>query len=145
MIATTVSDQSFTSITPENVTGLSVSLAADVTYRIQVFILFQSATTTTGIKTALTYPLSTVASFVSNLPLGSDGSSAMSDGWHTSSDDTVTGTSVPAGLTTFIAKIEGIIRPAGVAGILQIKAATEVANSAITIKAFSQLLVSVLS
>lgn len=142
-IATITSDQAFTSTTPANVTGLSVSLAANTNYRVEALILFTSAATTTGIKPTLTYPAVTVASFNVDAPAAADGTAGMFQGWITASGDAVTATGVQATATTYLARIVGVIRPSA-AGTLQVQVGTEVASSAITVKAHSQLIVSVL-
>lgn len=49
----------------------------------------------------------------------------------------MTGTGVQAVNTVYVAEIIGVLRTGAAGGTLQVQAATEVANSGITIKAYS--------
>jgi len=143
VVTLSADSSAFTTTAYTNVTGLAVALTAGSTYRIDGYVLFTSAATTTGLKVALTYPAVTFGSFNVDGPVAADGTAGFLQGTITSSGDGITFTGVQVAGTTYLAQITGLIKPSA-SGNLQVQAATEVAASNIVVKAGSSLIVSVI-
>jgi hypothetical protein len=128
----------FTAAANSDATGLAVALLANITYRVRVNLLFQSAAITTGLRLGATFPAMETVSLSANIPAAADGASGALQGWITFSDDAVISIGVQAVSTTYYATLEGIMRPTA-AGTFQVRCGTEVAASAITVKARSSV------
>jgi hypothetical protein len=108
--------------------SLKIPLLSGQTYVFAWNVLFQAATTTCGIRIGLTFPAATIASAQAWIPLAADGTAGAFEGWITSSGDSVVSTGVPAASTTFLATIEGTIRPTA-NGTLQLWYASELSTN----------------
>jgi hypothetical protein len=128
------SDQTFSTATPANVTGLAFTLASGTYYEFKFIIPYQSDTSTVGIQLGLTFPaVTTQASWVQIANGGSDGATSLFTGWITSSGDSVSAARVPSTNTDYLAIIEGMILPSAV-GNLQVQAATETGTTTVTVR-----------
>jgi hypothetical protein len=136
-LVTLGSDVSLTSTSLADVTGLSFSVTSGTTYRFAALLVFTSAATTTGLQLSVNGPASpTMLSYYMNWP-SSTGTVAFVQ-WQVAYDASAISTGVPVANTPLIATIEGIIKPSA-SGTFIVRGATEVAASAITIKAGSTL------
>jgi hypothetical protein len=92
-----------------NIAGLQFSVTAGRTYRIQCYIMYRSAATTTGLALTLgnTGAVGTLAA-TATMTNVSDGTSSLFSGAVTSFGDVATSTAVPAINVDHFAKIEGI-------------------------------------
>lgn len=127
-----------TSTSLGNATGLSFTVEANMYYEFKFMVLFSSAATTTGIKLSVSVPGSpAVLSASARIPVAADGTAGELNGWITASDDAVTGTGVQAASTNYVAIVEGVLLTGGTGGTLQLRYASEVSGSGITIKAAS--------
>lgn len=122
-----------TAIAAADITGLSFPVTANTHYTYRFLILFQTTATTTGIRLGVTHPAATLTAYTANIPAAADGAAGMYSGWGTTSGDLVVGTGAQAINTTYLATIEGVLLPSA-NGTLQARYATEVANSAVTVK-----------
>jgi hypothetical protein len=122
-----------TSTTLANAAGLSFAVTAGTYYSFEFVVLFQAAATTTGLRLGLTCPAFSVYSARATIPIAADGVSGESQGWLTTSGDSVLGTGVQAITTTYAATIRGMILPSA-SGTLQVQYATEVSASGVAIK-----------
>jgi hypothetical protein len=113
------------------VTALAFSVTSGVTYCFAFNVLFRSATTTNGLKLGLQFPAATIAGANIMIPSGADGTAQV--GWITSSGDSVTATGVETADTTYLALIDGNIRPSA-NGTLQVVFASEVSDAASVVK-----------
>lgn len=114
------SNQTSTSATLADVTGLTFTVNAGITYQFTFPILFTifNQLSTEGIQLGLTFPAATIVSAVVRIPRPGSGTAAESQGYITSSGD-----SVSSGILTFnnyIAFIEGTIKPS-TSGTLQVQ------------------------
>lgn len=125
-----------TANTIADVTGLSFSVSANVTYRFKAVIYYTSAATTTGSRWAINGPASpTLLAYTSQYSLTATTvtiNNAAAYDIPAASNGTSTST------TGNIATIEGIIRPSA-SGTVIVRFASEVSGSAITAKAGSTL------
>lgn len=115
-----------TSTTLADTTGLSFSVLTGLYYRFFFQILFTSATATTGIKIGLTTPTFTIFTGTVRIPIAADGTAGETQGWLTTSGDSVSGSDVPATGTVYSARIDGLIIPSA-DGTLQVQHAAEAA------------------
>jgi hypothetical protein len=130
------------STTLGNANGLSFSVNANTYYHYKFVVVFRTAATTTGIRLSVTTPASpTVFSGKAQIPIAIDGAGGEWQGWITASDDAVIGTGVQAANTDYIAIVEGNILTGATAGTIQLRFASEVAGSNVTIRngSFGQL------
>lgn len=118
------------------VVGLSFPVTSGTLYRFRFDLVFRTAATTTGTRFGLTCPAFTVLAANVGVPFASDGAGMMFDGAITTSGDSVVTTAIPAANTDHLAVLEGVLLPSA-GGTLQITAATEVAASALTVRAGS--------
>lgn len=123
----------FTATGLANVTGLSFPVSSGVACRFEFLVAFRSAATTTGIRLGLTFPAATVFAGTVTSLFAADGSGALFAGALTASDDSVVSSATPAINTDYLAKVEGFIIPSA-NGTLQLRAATEILNSAVTVR-----------
>lgn len=126
-----------------NVTGLAFAVLSGQTYAYQFGVLFRTPATTTGLAVSVNYPASGIQSAVARVPFAADGAGGESQGWITASDDLVIGTGVQAANTDYFAEVRGVIAPTS-SGTVQVRFRSEVASSAVTIRAGSYGLLSVL-
>jgi hypothetical protein len=127
------SDQSSTSTSTGDVTGLSFSVTSGTYYKFKFVVVFRSAATSTGIKLGINAPSSTVFSATAKIPSAADGTGGSFHGWITSSGDIVTSSGVEATATDYVAIIEGMILPSA-SGTVQLIFASGVGSSQITIR-----------
>jgi hypothetical protein len=89
----------------------------------------QTGTAGCGLKVGLAFPAATIVSAVAYVPESADGTAAQTTGWITSSNDSVTGTSMPTVNVPLLVTIEGTIRPSAT-GTLALSYAGEIATTA---------------
>ena len=130
-------DQVFSATAQSNVNDLAFNVVTGVMYKYKFIVNYTSAATTTGLRVSLTYPTASMASAVAKIPNGNDGTAAYFHGTINTSGDTVnaTGTSSTAA-AGHLAFVEGVIIPTA-DGVIQLRAASEIAGSNITIKSGS--------
>lgn len=116
-------------------TGLSFAVRAGVTYRFGFHVLFQAAATTTGIALAMNGP-STPTIFGQNSDIPITVSTRVLNNRRGYDVTGNPGTGVDTAGATLLALVYGTITPSA-DGTLQLRYASEVATSAVTIKAGS--------
>lgn len=137
--------QASTTTTLASVTQLALAMVANGVYRIDCFVTFQSAATTTGLNIGVSTPAGCRNMVEIVVPITSAAAATQlriiypSAAVATNAGN-VLGTGVSATATNHTARISGLIRNGGTAGTCQIQFATEVANSAVTLQAGSELL-----
>ncbi len=132
------SDQTFSSTTLANATGLSFPVVTGTNYKYKFTVLYTSAATTTGLRVGVTFPAATTQSALANIPGSTtDGTGFLFSGFISSSGDSVVAGNSPAvSPTVMTANVEGVFIPSA-SGTIQLQAATEVGASNIVIKAGS--------
>jgi hypothetical protein len=126
-------DVSSSTVTLADVTGLGFAVAANSDYEFEFLVLFQSAALTTGIVLALNGPVSPVLlSWRCEIPISAT-SSALRYG-STYGVET-TGTAVEQINVPRLATIQGVVRNGNTAGIVVARFRSEVAASAVVVKA----------
>lgn len=129
-----VSNSNGTACTFASVTGLSFSVTAGTVYRFHAALDYTSAATSTGIGLAATGPAVNYLSYQYSSPLTSN---TLGGGGGTGNNNSgCDGSSKATGANT--ATVDGVVSPSA-NGTLQLTFASEVASSAITIKAGSTL------
>jgi hypothetical protein len=125
--------------TLQSPTELSFTLAANTTYTFDYFIVFQSASTGSGIALAVNGPASpTLISYTVNIPqAASDGKDAMLFGWGTALNDQVVSIEAPAAATNLVARIHGVIRTGASGGTLLPRFRTEESGQSVSIRTYS--------
>jgi len=133
----TDADNTNSTITLADTSGLGLTLAAGTTYTFEYFILFQSAQQNSGIQLAINGPgAPTIISYTVSIPIAADGTAAMFSGWGTTYNDPVNGTGVQTANTTYVARIHGIVQT-NAAGALLPRFRSETAGQTMTVKAGS--------
>ena len=133
--------QQSTTTTLADVTQLVEALVANATYRIDCFVTFQSAATTTGLNLGFTSPTGCVCSVEVVVPITSTAAASQLRTIFPSAAATNTGNVLGTGVTAInsnhTARISGIITNGANAGNFQVRFATEVNASAITLQTSS--------
>lgn len=130
-------DQAFSTTTLASITDLSAPLEADETVAFEADVVFSAAAVTTGVRLAITGPASPgLVTATSETPLSATTYTVQH---HTAYDQGAATTGVPVAGTNYVAKIRGVIRNGPTAGNLVVRAASEVAGSAVTVRAGSVL------
>jgi len=142
-IATLSTTVSSSSTTLANVTDLVVALAANATYRCDVFIIFRSDFTTTGLALGFTSPTGCSPMVEVVVPITQSAASSalritFPNGASTTSGSVI-GTSVSATGSNHTARISGIIKNGSTAGNFQIQFASEVNSTSVQLQAGSIL------
>ena len=127
------------STTLADVSSMSVQLAPNSTYRITLYVRFQSAANTTGIRLGLTTPTGSTISAQVSIPVKADSTSGVLQGSIIASGDSVLGTGVEAANTPYIATIFGVVSTGATGGSLQLRAASEINGSAVTVLPMSTM------
>lgn len=143
--AFTTADVSNSTLTQSIINGLSLPLDANALYEIDSFITFTSVSTTTGINLGLATPAGSLNLTEIVVPIANTATSNQIRKIYpnsTEADNTssVIGTGVSAVNNRHTATIRGYIRTGATAGNCDIKFASEVSGSAVTVKANSFLL-----
>lgn len=125
-------DVSNSTVTLASVTGLSFTAAANATYLVELVGTFQSAATSTGIALALDIPSGSVSGLLIHATLATvlGGSEQIADSATTGA---TTGVRAAATNTPIIAR--WIIAIGGAGGTVQLQYRSEIAASAVTMKA----------
>lgn len=148
-IYTTTSSQNSTSTTLANITGLTATLAANTTYRVDCFVTFQSAATTTGMNFGFTSPTGTVCMLEVVVPITSTAAASQLRTIFPNAAATNTGSVLGTGVTAInsnhTARFSGIVRVNATGGTFAAQYATEVNASAITIPAGSTMVIQQIS
>ena len=137
--------QASTSTTLANITQLVLPVVANGLYRIDCFVTFQSAATTTGLNLGLTTPSGSRNMVEIVVPITSTAAASQlrtifPNAAVATNLGNVIGTGVTAINSNHTAMISGLIAVGSTAGNCQITFATEVASSAITLQIGSRLL-----
>jgi hypothetical protein len=114
-------------------TGLSFAVVAGQVYRFQFWVIFQSAALTTGIQLSVNAPASSALAYNVAIPISA---TAQVLGFRRAVNVASVGTGVDAITANLLATVEGIIAPTA-SGTLQLRYSSEIAASAVTIKAQS--------
>ena len=148
-IYTTASSQNSTSATLANITGLTATLAANTTYRVDCFVTFQSAATTTGINFGFTSPTGTTCMLEVVVPITNTADASQLRTIFPNNSSTNAGSVLGTGVSTInsnhTARFSGIIKVGGTGGTFAAQYATEVAASSITIPAGSTMVIQQIS
>ena len=135
------STQQSTTTALADVTQLVEALVANATYRVDCFVTFQSAATTTGLNLGFTSPTGCVCSVEVVVPITNTAAATQLRKIFPNAADTNTGNVLGTGVTAIntnqTAKISGIITNGANAGNFQVRFATEVAASAVTLQTSS--------
>ncbi len=125
-------DVANSTVTLASVTGLSFNALANTTYLVDVIGTFQSAAATTGIALALKIPSGSVSGFTEH-PISTTASNTVEQ----IADTATTGVSTGVRAATTNVPIAGrfIVATGAVAGAVQLQFRSEVAASAVTMKA----------
>lgn len=117
-----------------NITNLSFSVTSGTTYRFRAQIIYTAAATTTGANFSVNAPTTSLFAYTARVPTTATTDTidhlTANDGGGCSTDSATTAGN--------IAIVEGIVTPSA-SGTLQMRFATEVNTSAITVKAGSNL------
>lgn len=133
-LVTLASDQTNSTVTIANVTGLSFAVTSGTTYRFYIVIPYTAAATTTGSRWTLTGPANTLFSYTSKYTLTATTQTVN----YASANDIPAAANASSLTAGNVCIIEGIITPSA-SGTLQVRFASEVAASAIVAKAGSTL------
>jgi hypothetical protein len=135
------STQQSTATALADVTQLVRALVANATYSIDCFVTFQSAATTTGLNLGFTSPTGCVCSVEVVVPITSTAAASQLRTIFPNAAATNTGNVLGTGVTAInsnhTARISGIITNGANAGNFQVRFATEVAASAVTLQTSS--------
>lgn len=142
--ATMTATQASTSTTLANVTQLVLPMVANGVYRIECFVTFQSAATTTGLNLGISTPagcknLVEIVVPITSTAAASQLRTIFPSAAVASNAGNVLGTGVTATGSNHTARISGIIVNGATAGNCQITFATEVSASAVTLQTGSEL------
>ena len=119
-----------------NVTGLALALAANSTYQIDGRVMFQTATTTTGIRLTQTVPSGATVVAQWNIPTSLTASTLANQ---RAADAGATTTAIDTANANTLATTSILVITAATAGNLQIRFASEVSGSKAVVKAGSNL------
>ena len=119
-----------------NVTGLALALAANSTYQIDGRVMFQTATTTTGIRLTQTVPSGATVVAQWNTPTSLTASTLANQ---RAADAGATTTAIDTANANTLATTSILVVTAATAGNLQIRFASEVSGSKAVVKAGSNL------
>ena len=119
-----------------NVTGLALALAANSTYQIDGRVMFQTATTTTGIRLTQTVPSGATVVAQWNTPTSLTASTLANQ---RAADAGATTTAIDTANANTLATTSILVVAAATAGNLQIRFASEVSGSKAVVKAGSNL------
>lgn len=138
------STQASSSTTLADVTQLALAMVANGVYKIDCFVTFQSAATTTGLNLGIVTPSGCRNMVEIVVPITSNAASSQlrtifPNAAIAANLGNVIGTGVQAITSNHTARISGIIANGATAGNCQIQFATEVASSAITLQIGSEL------
>lgn len=144
-IAKMTGTQASTSTSLTNITQLLAALEANATYEVTAYIKFQSAATTTGLNLGFTVPTGATPFLEVEVPIVSTAAASALKLNHPAAGSTTAGNVVGTGVTAtgsdHTATIKGVVSMGGTAGDLQLRFATEVGSSAVTLQAGSILVV----
>jgi len=137
------STQQSTSTALANVTQLVEPMVANGVYRVDCFVTFRSAATTTGLNLGFTSPAGTVCELEVVVPITSTAAATQLRTTFPNSAATNTGNVLGTGVTTInnnqTARISGIVHCGATPGDFQVQFASEVNASAITLQIGSTL------
>lgn len=126
-----------------NVTQLVEPMVANGVYRVDCFVTFRSAATTTGLNLGFTSPAGTICELEVVVPITSTAAATQLRTIFPNSAATNTGNVLGTGVTTInnnqTARISGIVHCGATPGDFQVQFASEVNGSAITLQIGSSL------
>jgi hypothetical protein len=135
--------QQSTSTALANVTQLVEPMVANGVYRVDCFVTFRSAATTTGLNLGFTSPAGTICQLEVVVPITSTAAATQLRTTFPNSAATNTGNVLGTGVTTInnnqTARISGIVHCGATPGNFQVRFASEVNASAITLQIGSSL------
>jgi hypothetical protein len=135
--AVLTSDISNSTTTLVDVSGLTCSVGAGLTYRFEYMLIMRSTNTDTGIRLALAGPASpTLVSFGGQIPYAPAG---VAEVLWTAFDDPLIGLGMPGPNLDNIGVIRGTVTAGVASGLMFPRFASEVGASAVTIKAGSTM------
>ena len=138
------STQQSTTTALADVTQLVEELVANATYKVDCFVTFQSAAISTGLNLGFTSPTGCVCSVEVVVPITSTAAATQLRTTFPNAAATNTGNVLGTGVTAInsnhTARISGIITNGANAGNFQVRFATEVAASAITLQTSSVMI-----
>lgn len=130
-------DQTFNTTNLADVTDLTAALEADETVEFEVDLIFSTPALTTGIRVAVNGPASPgLVAATAEIPLAATSYAVQH---HTGYNQGTATTGVPGANASYMAKVRGVIRNGPNAGNLVVRVASEVAGSAVTVRAGSVL------
>lgn len=120
-------------------TGLSFPVVSGTVYRFEAYLAYRTAALTTGIRIGAAFPgVTAFAASVRIAGFAADGVDSEFVGALSASGDSVVSTAVVAANTDHLAVVEGLILPSA-DGTFKLQHATEIANSAATVRRGSHL------
>lgn len=143
VIAKLTSTQASTATALADVTQLVGALVANGVYEVTCFVTFQSAATTTGLNLGFTSPTGTVCHLEVVVPVTSTAATnqlrtIFPSAAATNTGD-VRGTGVTAVNSNHTARIMGVLHVGATAGNFQVRFASEISGSAVTLQVGSAL------
>lgn len=136
LVVRLAADVSNSSTTLANVSGLLLALDANSTYQIEGRVVFQSAATTTGIRLTQTVPAGAVVVAQWSTPTSLTAATLANQ---RAADAGAASTAIDTANANTLATVSMVVNTAANAGSLQIRFASEVATSAVVVKAMSHL------
>ncbi len=115
---------------------LSFALLANSFYLLEVFLVYQTPATGTGIAISISAPAGNIQGYGTATQNAADGTDQLFQGNITSSGDVVTSTGTPVANSPFLAKMEVLLRPTANGNVVP-QFRSEANNSTITILAGS--------
>lgn len=134
--ARSTGDQTATTATLADVTGLSFSVTSGTVYYFLFQCVFQSTSTSVGLKAGLTFPAVTTFASTVKTVMSAAGVSSEYSGPISASGGSVAATAVPVANTNYLSTIEGVIVPSA-SGTLQVQFAAHTTGATVTLKANS--------
>lgn len=132
------SDETFSSVTPASVTGMSFPVVNGVSYKYKFHVLYTSSQNTNGLRIGLSYPSVAWAAAQVEIPNAASSTEGIHQGSITASGGTVVAANTPTAGTIYLATIEGMINPSS-GGNVQLLAGVETGAADIVVRAGSYI------
>jgi len=119
-----------------NVTSMNFSVGAGNTYAFKYYVIYQGASTTSGLGIGLTFPAMANFSITADVNSGAEGVAAIWSGPITASGGRIQAISVQVGATNYYATVEGIMK-ISTTGSIALQANAEIAGNGLQITIMS--------
>lgn len=130
-------DQTSSIVALADITDLTAPIEPDETVEFEADVIFSTAALTTGIRIAINGPNAPgLVAATAEIPLAATSYTVQH---HTGYNQGTATTGVPVAGVNYVAKVRGVVRNGPTAGNLAVRVASEVAGSAVTVRAGSVL------